>query len=118
MKFIEVHQLWAWVVVLSNAGAGGWALAAHRYPQLRHKAMWWLTIAAQLSVAAQAVLGVLVMNVDGREVDQLHVIYGFVSLASVGVIYSYQAQLQQWRYLLYGWGGLFLMGLGLRALVL
>ena len=118
MKFLEIHQVWAWVVVISNAGAGSWALAAHRNLGLRHRALWWLTIAAQLSVAIQAILGALVMNVDGREVSQLHVIYGFVSLAAVGVIYSYQAQLTQWRYLLYGWGGLFLMGMGLRGLIL
>ena len=37
---------------------------------------------------------------------------------SVAIVYSYRAQLRAQRYLLYGFGGLFLMGLGIRAMVL
>ena len=106
------------MLVLTNLVAGCWALAAHRYPDLRRRELWWLTIVAQVSVAIQAVLGVLVLQVDGREVDQLHVIYGFVALASVGILYSYRQQLIDRQYLLYGLGGLFLMGLGIRGMIL
>jgi hypothetical protein len=35
----------------------------------------------------------------------------------VGIIYSYRAQLKPHLYLLYGFGGLFLMGLGIRAML-
>jgi hypothetical protein len=42
--------------------------------------------------------------------------YGFVLLATIGIIYSYRQQLRHRLYLLYGFGGLFLMGLGIRAL--
>ena len=118
VTFLEIHGVWAWVMVLSNAAAGAWALAAHRVEALRVPQVWWLTAAAQVSVAVQALLGVLVLQVDGREVDQLHVIYGFVSLASVGILYSYRQQLEQWRFLLYGFGGLFLMGMGIRGMFL
>jgi hypothetical protein len=41
-----------------------------------------------------------------------------VALASVGIIYSYREQVAAHRYLLYGLGGLFLMGLGIRAMVI
>ena len=41
-----------------------------------------------------------------------------MALASVGIIYSYRHQLAGRRYLLYGLGGLFLMGLGIRAMVI
>lgn len=105
-------------MVLSNAAAGVWALLAHRYPVARKKSLWVLTIAAQLSVAIQALLGVLVLNVDGRSVEQLHVIYGFIALASIGILYSYRQQILEWQYLLYGGGGLFLMGLGIRGMIL
>ena len=44
--------------------------------------------------------------------------YGFVALASVGIIYSYRQQLRRQVYLLYGFGGLFLMGLAIRAMVI
>ncbi len=48
--------------------------------------------------------------------DQMHLFYGFVAVATVGIIYSYRAQLAAYRYLLYGFGGLFLMGLALRSM--
>lgn len=105
-------------MVLSNAAAGIWALLAHRREELRVKWLWVLTAFAQVSVAVQAMLGVLVLQVDGREVEQLHVIYGFVALASIGILYSYRQQIMQWQYLLYGGGGLFLMGMGIRGMIL
>jgi len=43
--------------------------------------------------------------------------YGFVAVLSVALIYSYRAQMEKYRYLLYGFGGLFLMGLGIRAVL-
>lgn len=105
-------------MVLSNAGAGAWALAAHYRPDLRHRALWVVTVLAQISVAVQALFGVLVLQVDGREVEQLHVIYGFVALATIGILYSYRQQIMEWQYLLYGCGGLFLMGMGIRGMIL
>jgi hypothetical protein len=118
VSFAALHSWWAWVVVVGNGVAGTWMLLGHRYPAVRSSAMTWATVVAQVAVAVQAVLGVLVMQVDGREVEQLHVIYGFVSLASIGILYSYRQQVEQWRFLLYGFGGLFLMGMGIRAMIL
>lgn len=105
-------------MVIANLVAGSWALAAHRWPGLRRRELWWVTIGAQASVALQALLGVLAMQVEGRVVDELHVVYGFVALASVGVLYSYRQQLIDRQYLLYGFGGLFLMGMGIRGMIL
>lgn len=105
-------------MVVTNAAAGSWALAAHWAVNLRQRPLWLLTVVAQVSVAVQAVLGVLVLQVDGREVDDLHVVYGFVALASIGILYSYRQQIMQWQYLLYGGGGLFLMGMGIRGMIL
>ncbi len=113
-----MHGWWAWVMIASNAAAGCWALAAHRVASLRRRELWWVTAAAQVSVAIQAILGVLVLQVDGREVEQLHTVYGFVALASVGILYSYRQQIPDWQYVLYGCGGLFLMGLGIRGIIL
>ena len=105
-------------MVIGNAVAGCWALTAHWVPSVRSRTLWVVTAAAQVSVAVQAVFGVLVLQVDGREVDEPHVVYGFVALASVGIIYSYRQQIVQWQYLLYGLGGLFLMGMGIRGMIL
>ena len=65
----------------------------------------------------QVILGVAMVSSDDRETESLHMFYGFVALATVGIIYSYRDQLSKHRLLLYGFGGLFLMGLALRAVV-
>jgi hypothetical protein len=114
----ELHVAGAWVVVVGNAVAGSWALAAHRWPSLRHRGLWWLTAVAEIAIAVDVVLGVILVAREDREAPQFHMFYGFVALASVGIIYSYRQQLAGRRYLLYGLGGLFLMGLGIRAMVI
>ena len=43
--------------------------------------------------------------------------YGFVAIIAVGIIYCYRSQMRHRLYLLYGLGGLFLMGLGIRAML-
>jgi len=114
----DAHVALAWVVVVANALAGLWALGAHWLPALRHRSLWWFTLAAQLTIVAQVILGVLLVTTEEREAPQFHMFYGFVALASVGIIYSYRQQLEAHKYLLYGLGGLFLMGLAIRAMVI
>ena len=48
---------------------------------------------------------------------KFHMFYGFVAIIAVAIIYSYRTQMRHRLYLLYGLGGLFLMGLGIRALL-
>jgi hypothetical protein len=114
----EVHEGFSWVVVLSNGVAGAWALAAHQFPALRVKALWWYTAAAQVTVLVQVILGVVLVRKDGYPLPKFHAFYGFVGIASIGIIYSYRSQLRHRLYLLYGGGGLFVMGLGIRAMLL
>ncbi|HSL58427.1 MAG TPA: hypothetical protein VK866_11345 [Acidimicrobiales bacterium] len=115
---LAVHDSFSWFVVLANAAAGGWALGAHWVPALRGRPVWVVTIVAQLAIVAQVALGVWLVAVEGIEADEFHVFYGFVMVITIGLVYSYRQQLDPWRYLLYGFGGLFLMGLGIRAMVL
>jgi hypothetical protein len=105
------------VVVIGNAMAGLWALAAHFWPGLRTRALWWFTLAVEASIFVQVGLGVASMQAEGYEPQQFHMFYGFVALVAVGILYSYRAQLRQRLFLLYGFGGLFLMGLGIRAML-
>lgn len=117
----DVHQTFAWVVVGANAFVGVWCLAAHRVEVLRVRALWWFVIAAELTVFAQVVMGVAVMNgVGGAPVkaSNFHMLYGFSGLFAVGILYSYRSQLAHLRYLLYGGGSLFIMGLALRAITI
>ena len=116
MSLASLHRGFAWVVIVANAAAGLWALGAHRWPGLRTQALWWATVAAELTIFVQVVLGAALVGGQGREVAQFHAFYGFVAIVAVGVLYSYRAQLRHRLYLLYGLGGLFLMGLALRAL--
>jgi hypothetical protein len=115
---VEVHEGFAWFVVVGNAIAGLWALAAHWQGRLRVPALWWWTLVVQVSIFLQVGLGVLLVTVEDLEAPDFHMFYGFVALAAVGIIYSYRQQLEPHRYLLYGGGGLFLMGLGIRAMVI
>jgi hypothetical protein len=112
----QLHADFAWVVVATNAVVGAWALAAHRLERLRTRALWIATVVAELTIVVQVVLGVLLLTVDDLEVAQFHAFYGFVALATIGIVYSYRHQLRDNLYLLYGLGGLFLMGLALRAI--
>ncbi|HEY8546291.1 MAG TPA: hypothetical protein VIL36_14625 [Acidimicrobiales bacterium] len=118
MTLRGLHEANAWVVILSNAAVGLWALGAHRWPRWRAGALWWATWAAWLTVFVQAFLGAAITQVDDVEVDDMHALYGFSAIVAVGVIYSYRQQLADKKYLLYGLGGLFIMGLGIRNLFL
>lgn len=114
----DLHQILAWVVILGNGLAGLWALAADRWGEVRHRALWWFTWAAQGSIFVQVAVGIrLRAGVDNPNLS-MHMFYGFVALFTVVIIYAYRAQLAAHRYLLYGLGGLFLMGLGIRAMYL
>ena len=61
-------------------------------------------------------LGAVLIGAFDRVAPSFHVFYGFVALMAVGIIYSYRQQVAPYVYLLYGGGGLFLMGLALRAM--
>ena len=113
-----VHDWFSWVVILSNALVALWALAAHRRASLRSIGLWVTTAAAQTTVFVQAGLGTWLMVREGRDAPDLHALYGFSALVAVGIAYSYRQQLRNHLYLLYGCTGLFLMGLGIRAVIL
>lgn len=116
MSLRSIHVALGWAVVISNAVVGVWALIAHWVHGLRSRTLWIVTTIAQLLIAAQVILGVVAMQVNDVEVDGIHLFYGFIALFTVGIIYSYRQQLEDWRYLLYGFGGLFLMGLAMRSM--
>ena len=116
-SLLEVHISWSWIMIVGNGLAGVWALVAHKNVGLRSRALWWFTGIAQVSVFVQVVLGVAVVNRDKIEYPAFHAFYGFVAIIAIAIIYSYRAQLKSKMYLLYGFGGLFIMGLGIRAML-
>ena len=117
LMLVDLHKSWAWFVIIANGLAGVWALGAHKLEPLRTRALWWFICFAQVAVFVQVILGVVMVSRDKLEFPQFHAFYGFVSIIAVAVIYSYRTQLRGRTYLLYGFGGLFLMGLGIRAML-
>ena len=118
MTLRDLHAGFAWVVVGTNAAVGAWALAAHWLEGLRSPHLWRATVVAELTIVAEVILGVALITLDDYEVAQFHAFYGFVALATIGIVYSYRHQLREHLYVLYGLGGLFLMGLALRAIAI
>jgi hypothetical protein len=114
---LDFHTSWTWVVIIANGLAGIWALAAHRIIPLRTRALWWFTGLAQITIFVQVAAGVTLVNKYKLEFPAFHAFYGFVAIIAVAIIYSYRFQLKSKMYLLYGGGGLFLMGLGIRAML-
>jgi hypothetical protein len=113
----DLHTNWAWVVIIGNALAGIWSLSAHKLVSLRTRALWWYIGVAQASMFVQVILGVIMVNRDKAVFPAFHAFYGFVAIIAIAIIYSYRAQLKGRVYLLYGFGGLFIMGLGIRAML-
>ncbi len=94
-----------------------WALAAHKWPLVRSRALWWFVTVTQCAVFVQVILGVLLVSKHKITAPKFHMFYGFVAIIAVTILYSYRQQLRHKLYLLYGGGGLFIMGLGIRAML-
>lgn len=118
MTLRDFHTDWAWVVVATNALAGVWATAAHWVAPLRVRVLWAVVIAAEVAIFVQVGMGVWLLSVQGIPAPEFHTFYGFVTLITVMILYAYRNSLRAYLFLLYGVGSLFLMGLGLRAIVL
>lgn len=112
-----IHEGWSAMMIVGNGMAGLWALSAIRWPSLRTRALWWFTAVTQVSVFIQVALGVGLVAGQGRPVARFHMFYGFVAIVAVGIIYSCRQSVRHRVFLLYGLGGLFVMGLGIRALL-
>jgi hypothetical protein len=107
------------VVIIGNGLAGVWALSAQRYEPLRTRALWWFTVFVEFAIFVQVALGVGMVAGQKIKAPQFHMFYGFVAIIAVGIAYSYRQS--EWVrlhvYAFYGGVGLFLMGLGIRALL-
>lgn len=114
----DAHTFMAWVVVIANGAAGVWALGAHWLEPVRHRALWIFVAVAQGLLFVQVTLGVARLSQLEGEAPEFHTFYGFLTLIAVAILYGYRTQLDHIRYLLYGGGSLFIMGLSIRAMLL
>ena len=104
-------------MIVGNGLAGVWSLGANWYPWLRTRALWWFTLIVEVAIFIQVAMGVGMVAGQKLKAPQFHMFYGFVAIITVAIIYAYREQMKPYRYLLYGFGGLFLMGLGIRAVL-
>lgn len=112
----EIHAAVAWVLIWINAAAGAWALASHLAPQIRIQPMWWLITAGYLTAFVMAFTGTWLATRPDAVLGGFHALYGFSTVISVAILVSYRRSpfVTGRVHLLYGFGSLFIMGLGLR----
>jgi hypothetical protein len=71
-----------------------------------------------VAVFVQVALGAALVAIEDIEAPEFHMFYGFLCIIAVAIVYSYRNQLEAYRYLLFGGGSLFIMGLAIRAMFL
>jgi hypothetical protein len=101
---------------VANGISGLWCLAAWRWEQLRGRAVWIGVIVAQSMLMLQVLLGTALVAGYDYDPPRIHMFYGFLVFVSVGVAYQYRDSMRGRLELMYGLVGLFLMGLGIRAI--
>ena len=110
------HTTWGWVAV-SIAGLGGLAgigLAIAKRPLSRP---FWILAGAGMSAMVIQVLAGIVLYLQDEDPGAFHMFYGFLVLFSLAFAYMYRSQLAKRPALAWGLLLLFVMGLGLRAIM-
>ena len=79
--------------------------------------LWIATIIAEAAMMLQVLVGVVLVASKDFTVPRFHMFYGFLAFLTVGLAYQYRAQMRGRREMLYGLVGLFIMGLGIRAVL-
>jgi len=116
----RIHRFWGYVAIVANGLAGLYCLAAWKWKRLRGRPVWVVTAIAEVAILIQVALGVALVAGDkayAKSVPRFHMFYGFVIFITVGLLYAYRQQMRGRLELLYGLGGLFVMGLGIRAVL-
>jgi hypothetical protein len=113
----DFHDVFGYVAIVANGLAGVVALAAWRARRLRGRRVWAVTIVAEAMMMVEVVIGVILVSGDRYEAARFHMFYGFLAFLTVGLAYQYRDSLPGRTELLYGLVGLFMMGLGIRAVV-
>ena len=114
------HEVCGWLLIAFNALAGVLCLAAYHWPRLRGRWLWAVVIVAEALVFMQATLGTILARRENVKLGDLHALYGFSAIVAVMIMYGYRTSpfLKGKELILYGLGGLFIMGLGIRNLYL
>jgi len=112
---LDFHRVWAYVAITANALAGIVALVAWKVRSWRGRWIWVVTVVAEAMMMLQVLVGVTLVASDEYVAPRFHMFYGFLAFLTVGIALSYRKQMRGRREMFYGLVGLFLMGLGIRA---
>ena len=113
----QFHSKWGYVAIVLNALAGIYALAAYQWRRFRSKYVWWATIFAEVALMVQVAVGAILVASKDYTAPRFHMFYGFVAFLTVGLAYQYRNTMRGRREMFYGLVGLFLMGVGIRAVL-
>jgi hypothetical protein len=103
------------VAVVLNGIAGVIALIAWRVQRWRGRWVWILTIVAESLFMLDVIAGTVLVAAYKFKPSGVHMFYGFLVFLTVGLAFQYRDAMRGRTELLYGLVGLFLMGLGIRA---
>jgi hypothetical protein len=113
----DFHKTWAYLAITANGLVGAAALVAWRVPRLRGRWVWIATIVAEAMMMVQVVVGVTLQASKQYKAPPFHIFYGFLAFLTVGLAYQYRRSIRGRRELFCGILGLFIMGLGIRAVL-
>jgi len=114
---LDFHKTWAYVAIVANGLVGVGALVAWRVPKLRGRWVWIATIVAEAAILLQVFVGVTLQASKDYKAPGFHIFYGFLVFLTIGFAYQYRRQLRSRQELYCGLLGLFIMGLGIRAVL-
>lgn len=114
---LTFHETFAWVAIVANALVGVAGLVAWRVPGRRGPWLWWTTLVAECMLLLQVLTGAILVSGGRIQAPRFHMFYGFVAFLTVGLAYSYRSSMRGRLELFYGLVGLFLMGVGIRAVL-
>jgi hypothetical protein len=113
----DFHRVWGYVAIAMNAIAGVIALVAYRVREARGRWVWIATIVAEAALMLQVLVGAILVASKDYTAPRFHMFYGFVAFLTVGLAYQYRNAMRGRREMFYGLVGLFLMGVGIRAVL-
>jgi hypothetical protein len=114
---VDFHKTWGYIAIAMNAIAGVIALIAWRWRRFRGRWVWIATIVAEVALMLQVLVGAILVASKDYTAPRFHMFYGFVAFLTVGIAYQYRNAMRGRREMLYGLVGLFLMGVGIRAVL-
>jgi hypothetical protein len=109
--------VWGYLAIVANFVAGVIGVVAWKKPSFRGRHVWIATIFAEGAIMLQVFTGVILVSSKDYTAPRFHMFYGFVAFITVGLAYSYRYAMKGKMEMWYGLVGLFLMGVGVRAVL-